>query len=53
MRNTNTFVNQSYSGKRIFMTQDIPVRVISPQQAEEFREPLVPEPQVRITIKLI
>lgn len=29
------------------LTQDVAVRVLTGPQAEEYREPLVPEPQVR------
>ncbi|KAI9010672.1 checkpoint protein Hus1/Mec3 [Hyaloraphidium curvatum] len=36
------------SGGRVATTQDVPVRVLTSQQAEEYREPMVPEPQVHI-----
>ncbi|KAJ3089183.1 hypothetical protein HK102_007012, partial [Quaeritorhiza haematococci] len=37
--------SQSRNGKRICLVQDIPVRVLSPQQANDLKEPMVPEPQ--------
>eukprot|EP00842_Homolaphlyctis_polyrhiza_P001539 jgi/Hompol1/2386/HPOL_001444-RA len=38
----------SRTGKLIILVQDVPVRVISPDKTEEFREPVAPEPDVHI-----
>ncbi|RKP07937.1 checkpoint protein Hus1/Mec3 [Thamnocephalis sphaerospora] len=43
-------VHQSRAGLRQELTQDVPVRVIPPQQMETIREPMVPEPQVYIML---
>lgn len=41
-------LQQSRAERRIQVIQDVPVRVLSPQQQQAFHEPLVPEPQVHI-----
>ncbi|KAL2912765.1 Checkpoint protein hus1 [Polyrhizophydium stewartii] len=43
-----TITNQSRTGKLVILVQDVPVRVISPEKTEEFREPVAPEPDVHI-----
>ncbi|KAI9207229.1 checkpoint protein Hus1/Mec3 [Polychytrium aggregatum] len=40
--------NQSRTGNCVLLVQDIPVRVLTPPEAEELKEPLVPEPHVHI-----
>ncbi|ORX93116.1 cell cycle checkpoint [Basidiobolus meristosporus CBS 931.73] len=43
-----TIANQSRTGKEVLLTQDIPIKVLTPNQMETIKEPLVPEPQVHI-----
>ncbi|KAJ1935229.1 Checkpoint protein hus1 [Linderina pennispora] len=40
--------NQSSTGREMKLSQDVPVRVLTPQQMEAIREPLVPDSQVHI-----
>ncbi|KAJ1948665.1 Checkpoint protein hus1, partial [Linderina macrospora] len=40
--------NQSSTGREMTLSQDVPVRVLTPQQMEAIREPLVPDSQVHI-----
>ncbi|KAL1916902.1 uncharacterized protein VTP21DRAFT_5099 [Calcarisporiella thermophila] len=40
--------SQTRMGRKQSLTQDIPVRVLSPQQMEMVREPMCPDPQVHI-----
>ncbi|KAJ1734557.1 Checkpoint protein hus1 [Coemansia biformis] len=40
--------NQSGTGRELTLTQDVPVRVLTPQQMDAIREPLVPDSQVHI-----
>ncbi|KAJ1644665.1 Checkpoint protein hus1 [Coemansia erecta] len=40
--------NQSTTGREITLTQDVPVRVLTPLQMESIREPMVPDGQVHV-----
>ncbi|KAJ2704812.1 Checkpoint protein hus1 [Coemansia spiralis] len=40
--------NQSGTGRELTLSQDVPVRVLTPQQMDAVREPLVPDSQVHI-----
>ncbi|KAJ1874595.1 Checkpoint protein hus1 [Coemansia sp. RSA 1722] len=40
--------NQSTTGRELVLTQDVPVRVLTPLQMESIREPMVPDGQVHI-----
>ncbi|KAJ1933947.1 Checkpoint protein hus1 [Kickxella alabastrina] len=39
---------QSAMGREMVLTQDVPVRVLTPQQMESIREPMVPDGQVHV-----
>ncbi|KAI8923330.1 checkpoint protein Hus1/Mec3 [Entophlyctis helioformis] len=45
-----TITNQSRQGKMIVLVQDVPVRVISPDKTDEFREPMPTSPEVMIML---
>ncbi|KAJ2158153.1 Checkpoint protein hus1 [Coemansia sp. RSA 552] len=40
--------NQSSTGRELTLTQDVPVRVLTPMQMDAIREPMVPDGQVHI-----
>jgi HUS1 checkpoint protein len=42
--------SQSRTGKRVVITQEVPVKVLSVAQAEELNEPMVPDPDVSLSI---